>query len=120
MQAVDVLGHNGAQLSRRLQLGQLFVGGVGLGLQAEHLVPVKAVEFLRPGVEKGAAEDLLRRVVVLLVVQPVHTAEIGDAALGGHPRPAEKDDGAALVHPLLQSRDLIGQGNPSLLFFLPL
>ena len=101
VQAVDVLGDDGAQLACRLQLGQLLVSGVGLGIQAEHLVPVEAVKFLRPGVEEGAAEDLLRGPGVLLVVQAVHTAEIRDAALGAHPRPAEKHNGPALVNPLL-------------------
>ena len=32
----------------------------------------------------------------------VHTAEIRDAALGGHSRPAKKDDAAALCQNLFQ------------------
>ena len=38
------------------------------------------------------AQDGLRRIIVFLVIQPVHTAEIRDAAFGGHTRTAKKDD----------------------------
>ena len=68
VQPVDILGNHRLELARPLQLGQLLVGGVGLGVQAEHLVPVKPVEI--PGVSHkiGMAENGLRRLVVLLAV----------------------------------------------------
>ena len=37
------------------------------------------------------AENLLGRIVILLVVKPVLAAEVGDAALGGNARAAEED-----------------------------
>ena len=55
MQPVDVLGDDGLQLSRRLQLRQLPVGGVGLGLRRQHLRPVEAEKFLRVAFVKAMA-----------------------------------------------------------------
>ena len=101
VQAVDVLGDHRFQLAGALQLRQLQVGRVGLHIGTDQLVPVEAEKFLRPFFKKGVAEHGLRRVVVLLVVQPVHAAEVGDTALSGHPRPAEEDDAVAFVDPIL-------------------
>ena len=84
------------------QLGQLFVGRVGLGLRPEHLIPVKPVKFLRVLFEKAAADDLLRGIVVFHMIESVGAAKIGDAAFGGDAGAAKKDDIAAFVHKLLQ------------------
>ena len=105
VQAVDVLGDHAAQFANRLQFRQFSVGGVGLGIGADHFGPVEPIELLRFPVEKAAAENGLRRIIILLVVQTVHTAEIGNAAFGGHAGAPEKDDGAAVVDPLLQDLD---------------
>ena len=101
MKPVDVLGDHRAELPGPLQLRQLLVGGVGPGIGAEHFVPVKAVKIPGAPGKIGVAEDGLRRLVVFLAVQAVHAAEIGDAALGGHPRTAEKNDVVAFANPLL-------------------
>ena len=50
------------------KLGQLLVGRIGPGIQAEHFVPVEAVKLLRPSVKEGAAQDLLRGIIILLVI----------------------------------------------------
>ena len=76
MEAVDVLGDDAAQLSRRLQLGQLLMGGVGLGPGIEHLVPVEAEKLLRVGVKEAAAEHGLRGEFVVLIVEAVGAPEI--------------------------------------------
>ena len=102
MQPVDVLGDDRAELARFFQLRELVVRGVGLFVEAEHLVAVEAVEF--PGLfdKEGVAENLLGRIVVLLIIQSVHAAEVGDAAFGAHARSAEKHDAFAFVDDLLQ------------------
>ena len=70
-------------------------------VQAQHLIPVKPVKLLRPADEIGVAEDRLRRLAVLLVINPVHTSEIGDAALGRYTRSTKKNDIITLSNPLL-------------------
>ena len=102
VEPIDVLGHHGLELARLLQLRQLQMGSIGLGVGKEHLVVVEAVELLRILLEEGVAQNGLRGILVLLVVQAVHAAEIRDAALGGHARPAEKDDILTLVDPFLE------------------
>ena len=102
MQPVNVLGDHGLQLALLFQLCQTQVCGVGLGSLYNELIAVKPVELFRVPFPEGVAENGLRRVVVFLVIQPIHTAEIRDAALGGHSRPAKKDDAAALCQNLFQ------------------
>ena len=65
---------------------------LGWASSASTPVPVEQEEFCPVGHEKAAAQNLLRRVGVLLMVQPVLAAEVRDAALGGHARAAEKRD----------------------------
>ena len=55
MEAVDVLRHHGGELSLRLPLRQLPVGGVGLGLGGQHLGPVEAEKLLGVAFIKGMA-----------------------------------------------------------------
>ena len=53
-------------------------------------------KLLRVRFPEGVAQDGLGRVVVFLMVEAVHAAEIRDAALGGHTCTAKKDDVLAL------------------------
>ena len=92
VQPVDVLGDDGPEFPFPLELRQPQMGRVGLCPADDQLVPVKAVELLGVPLPEGMAEDGLGRVIVLLMVQPVHAAEIRDARLGADPGPAEKDD----------------------------
>ena len=111
METVDVLGDHGLELSRLFQLRQFPVGGVGLRPLDEHFFPIKPVEF--PGVlgKEGVTENGLRGIGVGLVIQAVHTAEVGDSAFRGDPGPAEKDDVVTLVDPLLQGSDVLLHNN---------
>lgn len=109
MQSVDVLRDHRLKPARPLQLGQLAVGGVGLSVQAEHFFPVELKKALWVGHKIGVAQNRLRRLVIVLVVQPVHAAEIRNTRLRGHPRAAEKDNTAAFVQPLLELL-LLGHG----------
>ena len=113
MQAIDVLGDHGLELAGPLQLGQLQVRSVGLGPLDNHLVPVEAVELGGIFLKKRVAQDRLRGVVVLLVIQPVGAAEIRDAGLGGNTGPAEEHDVLALVDPVLQFTDVFVHGMTS-------
>ena len=105
MQAVNVLGDHCPQLALLLQLCQPQMGGVGLCPLYDQLVAVKTVKFLRVFLPEGMAEDGFGRVVVFLVVQPVHAAEIRDAALRRNARTAEKDDAAAFCNNVFQCLD---------------
>lgn len=101
MQAVYVLGYYRFQLARRLQPRKIYMRGIGLRPEIEHFVAVKFKKFLCTVGEKGVRHYLLGRVGVFLGIQPVLRAEVGYAALGAHPRPAEKYYALALVYYLL-------------------
>ena len=101
MEPVDVLGQHRPELACRFQLRQLQVADVGFGVQGQHFVPVEPIELLGIADKIAVGDDGLRRFVVALIVETILAAEIGYAALGRHPSAAEKDDVAALVHPLL-------------------
>ena len=103
VQSVNILGDDGGKPALPLPLRQLIVGGVGLRIQAEHLFAVEFKKLFRMPVEKGAREDVFGRVFVLLAVQPVLRAEIGDAAFGADPRPAEKYHLFGRLHDLAQA-----------------
>ena len=94
--------------SFRLPLGELSVRGVRLRAGEPELRVVEAVIFLRIAVEKAPAQNLLRRILPLLIIKPVRAAEIGDAALRRDARTAEKHDITAAVHELFELPDLLG------------
>ena len=76
------------------------MSSVRLRVRKQHLVPVESVKFLRLSHIEGMAQDRLRRIIILLVVQSVRTPEIRNMALRGHAGTAEKYDIAALIQPL--------------------
>ena len=116
VQAVDVLGHNCRQMPCLLQRRQKAVGAVGLHIQtAENFLPVKIIEGLRIPVKKTTAQDLFRRIGILLVVKSIGTSEIRNTAFGRNASTSKKDGPAAFLKPapeqiqlLLSSRE-IGQ-----------
>ena len=101
MQPVNVLRDDGFQLALRFPLRQLSVGGVGLRSGQPQLFMVKAIVFLRVFLKKRVGQNLLRRILVFLIVKPVHAAEIRDAALRRDAGAAEKHDVVAAVDELL-------------------
>ena len=105
VQAIDVLGNYRPQPALLFQLCQPQMGVVGLCPFYDQLIPVKTVKLLRFFLPEGMAEDGFRRVVIFLVIQPVHAAEIRDAALGRNARPAKKDDAAAFCDEIFQCLD---------------
>ena len=107
MQTVDVLRYNGTTLALAFPLGQLEVSRVRLCIERQHFRTIEAVKLLGFAQEERMAENGLRRVFVLLVVQTVHRAEIRNAALGRYARTAEKDDIVAAVDPLSQFSNLL-------------
>ena len=78
------------------------MGGVGLGPGEEQLFSVEVEEFLRVLLIKGVAQHDLRGIGKLLVIEAVHTAEVGDARLGAHAGASKKHDVVAAVDPRLQ------------------
>ena len=105
MQPVNVLGDHRPQPALLLQLCQPQMGSVGLCVLYDQLIAVKTVKFLRVFLPEGMTEDGFGRVVVFLVVQPVHAAEIRDAALRRNARAAEKDDATAFCNDIFQCLD---------------
>lgn len=107
MESVDVLRDDGLQLARALPLGELTMRGVWLRVGAEELCAVEGEEFLGIAFVVGVAQDRFGRVAPLLVVESVHAAEVGDAALGRDACSAEEDDVVAAVDDLLELSDLL-------------
>ena len=101
VQAVNILGHHSGALACLLQLCQFVMGSVGLGKRTQHFAAIKAVEFRWVLVKKAARKDLLRRIVVLLMIQAVHTAKVRNTALGRHPGAAKKDDAPRTIYNFL-------------------
>ena len=101
MQAVDVLGDDSLQLPSGLQLRQLVVGCVGLGIGTQKLAAVKTEELLRILLIKSVTENGLRRIIILLMIQPVYTAKIRDPGLRADTGTAKKDDIIGPIHHFL-------------------
>ena len=55
VEPVDVLGHHCPQLSLLLPLGQLIVGGIGLGVRCQKLGPIEPEKFFRVAFIEGMA-----------------------------------------------------------------
>ena len=110
VEAVYVLRDDRAELPLALELGEAQVRPVRLRAVHYELRVMEAVVFLGIALEEGGGEYRLGRIVPLLVVEPVHAAEIGYPALRGHARPAEEDDVIAPRYPLAQSAYLLVHG----------
>ena len=102
MESIDILRDHSTHLSGMFQLRQLFMGGVRLSFWEEHLIPVKTEKFFRMGTVKAVAQYGLRRIVVLLMVQTVHAAEVRNPAFGGDAGTAEKYNVIVGINDLLQ------------------
>ena len=100
VQAVDVLGDDGAEFSRLFQLGQLFVRGIGFCICKKHFVTVKPIKFSGVSAVEGMTQDGFGGIIILLMIQTVHTPEIRDAALGGDACAAEKNNVVIPLHNL--------------------
>ena len=110
MQSVDVLRDDSAAFALALPFCELEVRGVRLRVERKHFRAVEPVEFCGLAEEKRVAENGLRRILVLLIVQTVYRTEIRDAALGRNACAAEKDDVVAAVDPFLELCDFRSHG----------
>ena len=92
METVDILSNDGFQLARLFQFSQLFVGHIRLGRKGrvQDFVPVEPVKFIGVLFIKRVGQHRFRRIFVMLVIQPVFTAEIRDAAFCGNAGTTEK------------------------------
>ena len=102
MQAVNVLGHHSGEPALFFPPGENFVGDVWLKAKGQHLLPIESEEILRIPLIEAVADDPLRGILKPLIVQPVHAAEVRDAAFRRYPRTAEKDDAVAFGDPLFE------------------
>ncbi len=98
VQAIDILGDDRKKLPLPLPPGKPPVSSVGLRLQPEHFLAVKAVELLCLLGEKAVADDLLRRIGPFLAVEPVLPPKIWNAAFRRDPGPPEKNNRPAALH----------------------
>ena len=105
VQAVDVLGDDRFQPALAFELGQPQVGRIGPCPFHDELIAVKTVKFLWILFPEGVAQDGFGRIIVFLMIQPVHAPEVRDAALRGDARTAEEDDAVALLDDLFQRRN---------------
>ena len=92
MQPVYILRDDGLELTLALKLREAEMRAVRLHAVHHELLPVEAIVLRRVALKKAVAEYSLGRVLPLLVVKPVHTAEIGYPAFRAHARATEKDD----------------------------
>ena len=90
MQPVNILGHDRLALTLALQRRQPPVGRIGHRAVHDELLAVEIKKFCGVPLIKAVGEHRLGRVFEFLVIQPVHRAEIRDAALGRYARAAEK------------------------------
>ena len=102
MEPVDILSHDTDQFSFLFPGSQLHMRSIGFCIERKHLIPVKLEKLLRLCYKECMGQDLLRRIVIFLVIQAVHTAKIGYSAFGGYTGPAEEYDAAAFVYQFLQ------------------
>ena len=101
VEAVNVLGNDRLKLPPLLQPGQGLVGLVWDSIGKQHPVLIKSVEFLRIPHIKAMAYDGLRRVLILLVIEPVHTAEIRNPAFRGYSGSAKEHNVITAANPFL-------------------
>ncbi len=80
VEAVYVLRNNGQKPAFPFKFRKLYMRGVRLCVEVEHFVAVKVKKALSVFFKKAVAEHYFRRVIVLLVVKPVHAPKVGDAA----------------------------------------
>ena len=100
MKSVYILCDYGFELALFLKLRKLDMGDIGLYAVKQYFLPVKPVELLGIPHKEGMADDLLRRIIILLVVETVYASEVGYAAFGGHARSAKEYNVAAAFYHL--------------------
>ena len=106
MQIVDVLRHDAQTTSGFLQLGHKAVSGVGPGVRIKHAAAVEAVKLFRIRLKKMMADDFLRRVIILLLIQSVNAAKVRNSAFRGRTRTGKKDDALPSIQDFLQRLNL--------------
>ena len=106
MQIVDVLRHDAQTTSGFLQLRHKAVSSVGPGVRIKHAAAVEAVKLFRIRLKKMMADDFLRRVIILLLIQSVNAAEVRNSAFRGCARAGKKDDALPSIQDFLQRLNL--------------
>ena len=91
MQTVYVLRNDASEFSQLFESRKLFVDYVWFCPRNKHFVAVKLKKFLGVSHEKVMAQNILWRVLVLLVVQSVGRTKIGNVTFGRYTRSAEKN-----------------------------
>lgn len=104
MEAIDVLGDDGRELTLALEPSERIMCRVGLGLRMKDLFAIELEKLVRVIHEKAVAEHLLRRdgCPTCLTVEPIAGAEIRNAAFGGDSRAAHKHDALAFGEDLAE------------------
>ena len=107
VQTVNILGDNRLHLPCPLQLSKLSVRRIRLSVQGKHLILVKPVEFIGLSHKEAMADNRLRRILVLDMIEAILAPEVRNSALRGNPRPSEEDNVIASINDLLQLSDFL-------------
>ena len=100
---VDVLRYDCFELAWFFQLSKLYVRRVRFYPRNKDFFTVKTVEFPRIWVQESVAQNFFRRIIPLLVVKPVHAAEIWNTALRWNSCSSEENDVRAFIYIILKS-----------------
>ena len=84
MQSVDILGNYSLEFSFFLKLRKLDVRDIRFYAIKKDLFSVKTIKLFRIFHKKRVTDDFLGRIIILLIIQSVNTAEVRDTALGRH------------------------------------
>ena len=102
MKSVNILGNDCLQLALLLPLCQLPVCRIGLGRETKHLILIKTEELFRLLPVKGMTQNGFRRVIILLMIQSIHTPEVWDSTLRRHSCSTEKYNIITVINHLTQ------------------
>ena len=81
MQAVYILRHYRSKPAGFFKLRQFYMCRIRLCIQSHHLLPVKIIKSFRIFHKEAVAYNLLRRILILLMIDTVRTSEIRYPAL---------------------------------------
>ena len=98
VQAVDVLGHDAAQLVLLFQFVQIPMYRVGPGVRIDHIFSVKVKEYVRMKIKEGFAQNHFRgQPIVFFGIQPIGRSKIRNPAGSGHASTTKENDSSGAI-----------------------
>ena len=114
MQAIDILSHHSLELARLLQICQVDMSSIGLGIRIEQVLLVKVKKLQRIALKHRVRNQLLccKMPSQLDAINSIRTAKVRNIGLRRNTRPTEKNDTLTLVYQFLQPCNLIHPATP--------